>query len=222
MPTDEIGKKNGLIAVGILFARQGMELDPAALQPRRDRDSAGCLGFRVAAMPAPAVAQQTGEKLPAGTGVAVCRTPAAGARRADASGRADVESSGASELGRSGADGARSRDRLRTVQEIKATAEGRIPANEADDDPVPVDIDEFRLALAGRIEAFVASERTAADGKYLTTQVTPQWSKSLGADFMIARASPSKAAGTRQQRRGVDRRAVCQGGGRRLSRETHC
>lgn len=53
----------------------------------------------------------------------------------------------------------------RTVQEIKATGEGRTPANETDDDPVPVDIDEFRLALADRIEAFVAHERSAADGE---------------------------------------------------------
>jgi hypothetical protein len=53
----------------------------------------------------------------------------------------------------------------RTVQEIRASAEGRIATNEADNDPVPVDIDEFRIALAGRIEAFVATERTAADGQ---------------------------------------------------------
>jgi hypothetical protein len=53
----------------------------------------------------------------------------------------------------------------RTVHEIKATAEGRVSTNEADDDPVPVDIDEFRFALAGRIEAFVASERAAAVGQ---------------------------------------------------------
>jgi hypothetical protein len=43
----------------------------------------------------------------------------------------------------------------RTVQEIKATAEGRMPANEADKDAVPRDIDAFRAELARRINALI-------------------------------------------------------------------
>jgi hypothetical protein len=53
----------------------------------------------------------------------------------------------------------------RTVQDITATAKGQLPADDADDDPVPRDIDEFREALARRIEAFVAAERASTDGK---------------------------------------------------------
>jgi hypothetical protein len=52
----------------------------------------------------------------------------------------------------------------RTVQEIIATAEGQTSKHEAHDDPVPGDIDEFRIALAERIEAFVAKRRSADDG----------------------------------------------------------
>lgn len=51
----------------------------------------------------------------------------------------------------------------RTVQDIVAATKGQRPADDADDDPVPRDIDEFREALARRIEAFVAAERAAAD-----------------------------------------------------------
>jgi hypothetical protein len=36
----------------------------------------------------------------------------------------------------------------RTVQEITATAQGRLPADDTDDDSVPVDIDEIRYELA--------------------------------------------------------------------------
>jgi hypothetical protein len=50
----------------------------------------------------------------------------------------------------------------RTVQEITATAQGRMPADDADDDPVPRDIDEFRLELARRIRCFVDARRLGA------------------------------------------------------------
>ena len=53
----------------------------------------------------------------------------------------------------------------RTVHEIKALAEGRDASHETDNDPVPGDIDEFRIALAERIEAFVARRRAADDGR---------------------------------------------------------
>jgi hypothetical protein len=52
----------------------------------------------------------------------------------------------------------------RTVQEIQATAEGRMPADEADDDPVPRDPDEFRLELARRIRNFVEARRSRDGG----------------------------------------------------------
>jgi hypothetical protein len=54
----------------------------------------------------------------------------------------------------------------RALREIKALTEleSETPPDEADDDPVPRDIDEFREALACRIEAFVASRRAADDG----------------------------------------------------------
>lgn len=41
------------------------------------------------------------------------------------------------------------------------------PAHETNNDPVPRDIDEFREALAIRIEAFVAARRAADDGGVL-------------------------------------------------------
>ena len=52
----------------------------------------------------------------------------------------------------------------RTVQEIKATAEGRMSSDEADDDPVPRDIDEFRRELARRIRGFIEARRNGAGG----------------------------------------------------------
>jgi len=50
----------------------------------------------------------------------------------------------------------------RTLREIAALTEPKqeTPSDETDDDPVPRNMDEFRIALAGRIEAFVARERT--------------------------------------------------------------
>ena len=50
----------------------------------------------------------------------------------------------------------------RTVQEIKATAEGR--ADEADDDAVPGDIDEFREELARRIRGFIETRAGTPGG----------------------------------------------------------
>lgn len=52
----------------------------------------------------------------------------------------------------------------RTVQKIKATAEGRMSSDEADDDPVPHDIDEFRRELARRIRGFIEARRNGAGG----------------------------------------------------------
>lgn len=43
----------------------------------------------------------------------------------------------------------------RTVQDITATAKGHVPADDADDDAVPRDIDEFRNELARRIRGLV-------------------------------------------------------------------
>ena len=56
------------------------------------------------------------------------------------------------------ADGPRAGDDQGTLQDIKAT-EGRMPADEADDDAVPRDIDEFRRELARRIRRFIESRR---------------------------------------------------------------
>ena len=55
----------------------------------------------------------------------------------------------------------------RALREIKALTEPVevTPPDETDDDPVPRDIDEFREALARRIEAFVAAQRAADDGE---------------------------------------------------------
>jgi hypothetical protein len=47
----------------------------------------------------------------------------------------------------------------RTVQEIQASAEGQTSSDEADDDAVPGDIDEFREELARRIHALVDAEQ---------------------------------------------------------------
>jgi hypothetical protein len=55
----------------------------------------------------------------------------------------------------------------RTLREIAALNQPDevTPPDESDDDPVPDDIDEFREALARRIEAFVAARRAADDGE---------------------------------------------------------
>jgi len=55
----------------------------------------------------------------------------------------------------------------RALREAKALNEpvSETPPDETDDDPIPRDIDEFREALARRIEAFVASRRAADDGR---------------------------------------------------------
>jgi hypothetical protein len=50
----------------------------------------------------------------------------------------------------------------RTVQEIKATAEGR--ADEAANDTVPGNIDEFREELARRIRGFIEARTGNAGG----------------------------------------------------------
>ena len=52
----------------------------------------------------------------------------------------------------------------RTLREIKAltTPEEETPPDEANNDPVPGDIDEFRLELARRIRGFIESRRNGA------------------------------------------------------------
>jgi AcrR family transcriptional regulator len=47
----------------------------------------------------------------------------------------------------------------RTVQEIQASAEGQASSDETDDDAVPGDIDEFREALARRLQGFIDARR---------------------------------------------------------------
>ena len=53
----------------------------------------------------------------------------------------------------------------RALLEIKAITQptDATPTNEADDDPVPRDIDEFRLELARRIRHFIEARRIGAD-----------------------------------------------------------
>ena len=50
----------------------------------------------------------------------------------------------------------------RTVQEIKATAEGRVSTDETNNDPVPRDMDVFRETLALRIRSFIDDEQRGA------------------------------------------------------------
>ncbi len=52
----------------------------------------------------------------------------------------------------------------RTVQEIKATAEGQTPADDANDDAISRDIDEFRETLARRIRGLIDARRNGAGG----------------------------------------------------------
>jgi len=54
----------------------------------------------------------------------------------------------------------------RMLREIAAITQPNTmtPPDETDDDPVPRDIDEFREALARRIEAFIAGQRAIEDG----------------------------------------------------------
>jgi hypothetical protein len=53
----------------------------------------------------------------------------------------------------------------RAIAEITATATaaGQLSPNEADDDPVPRDIDEFRFELARRIRGFIEARQTGPD-----------------------------------------------------------
>jgi hypothetical protein len=50
----------------------------------------------------------------------------------------------------------------RTVQDIQASAEGQASSDDADDDPVPRDIDAFREELARRIHALVDEDERSA------------------------------------------------------------
>jgi hypothetical protein len=54
----------------------------------------------------------------------------------------------------------------RTVREIAVlnASEPQAPRDEADDDPIPSDIDEFRRELARRIRGFIEARRTGAGG----------------------------------------------------------
>ncbi len=52
----------------------------------------------------------------------------------------------------------------RTILEIKAAAEEHMPAHDADNDSVPVDMDEFRETLARRIQLFVEARRGSSSG----------------------------------------------------------
>ena len=53
----------------------------------------------------------------------------------------------------------------RTVQEIQASAEGQA-GDEADDDTVPSDIDEFRETLARRIRGFIEARTGSASRRH--------------------------------------------------------
>jgi hypothetical protein len=53
----------------------------------------------------------------------------------------------------------------RTVQEIQTTAEGQMSSDDADDDAVPGDIDEFRETLARRLQGFIEARRGHASGR---------------------------------------------------------
>jgi len=52
----------------------------------------------------------------------------------------------------------------RTMQEITADPQERLPADETDDNAISVDIDEFREELARRIRLFVDAKRGRAGG----------------------------------------------------------
>jgi len=52
----------------------------------------------------------------------------------------------------------------RTVQEIQTTAEGQMSSDDADDDAVPGDIDEFRETLARRIRGFIEARTRNPSG----------------------------------------------------------
>jgi hypothetical protein len=51
----------------------------------------------------------------------------------------------------------------RTILEIKAAAEEHMPADDADTDSLPIDMDEFREKLAQRIRQFVESRSGGGD-----------------------------------------------------------
>jgi hypothetical protein len=134
-PTDEIGAKMGL-------SRSAFYLRVKEWNWKRRRYSSGGIEAEQAAAVSataasePVVAQEAAEKLPA-------EPPVAFAERLHRTTRVLATIS-------------------RTVQEIVATAQGRTPDDEADDDPVPSDIDEFRFELARRIRGFIDARRNGA------------------------------------------------------------
>lgn len=72
----------------------------------------------------------------------------------------------------------------RTLREIKAlnTPDDETPPDDADDDPIPCDIDEFRFQLARRIRGLSKLKGEAAIVKFLTTQKL-RWIDHFDADF---------------------------------------
>jgi len=162
-PTDEIGTRMGL-------SRSAFYLRVKEWKWKRRRYSSGGIEAEQAAAVCataasePVVAQQAAEKL-------TTEPPLAFAERLrrviDA--QMQVAERTLKVLGPASSAEAERTSRIlamvsRTVQEIQATAEGQTSFHETDDDPVFIDIDEFREELARRIRSFVDARRSRSGG----------------------------------------------------------
>lgn len=162
-PTDEIGARMDL-------SRSAFYLRVKEWNWKRRRYSSGGIeaaqaaAVSATAASAPVVAQQVAETLPAEPPLPF---PERLRRVIDA--QMQVAERTLKVLGPASSAEAERTSRIlalvsRTVQDITASAQGRLPANETDNDAVPVDIDEFRNELARRIRSFVEAKRPGAGG----------------------------------------------------------
>ena len=94
----------------------------------------------------------------------------------------------------------------RTVQEIKATAEGRVSNDETDNDSVPRDMDVFRELLRGefdRLSTMSSEEQARITARLL--KATPDKDRNdFVADFSTFAHAHQFPPRARQQRRGLD------------------
>jgi len=162
-PTDEIGARMGL-------SRSAFYLRVKEWKWKRRRYSSGGIeagqaaAVSATAASAPVIAPEAAEKLPADPPVAFSERLR---RVIDA--QMQVAERTLKVLGPASSAEAERTSRIlalvsRTVQEITATAQGRLPADETDNDAVPIDIDEFRNELARRIRSFVDARRNRSGG----------------------------------------------------------
>jgi hypothetical protein len=173
MPTDEIGAKMGL-------SRSAFYLRVKEWNWKRRRYSSGDIDAQqtaavcAAAASAPVVARRAAQQLPPEPPLAIAERLR---RVIDA--QLQVAERTLQVLGPASSAEAERTSRIlalvsRTVQEIKASAEGQTSTDEANHDSVPRDIDEFRETLALRIRSFVDARQRRAGGGDVVSAGDPE------------------------------------------------